>query len=77
MTTMPDKPFHLQETTENDIVLPAAEDDPSVDENESDKDRKEREKREKDDGIKRVKVGKIQLDPKIGMCRASLGKPKS
>nr|XP_019043873.1 hypothetical protein I302_07144 [Kwoniella bestiolae CBS 10118]OCF22803.1 hypothetical protein I302_07144 [Kwoniella bestiolae CBS 10118] len=67
MVTKQDKPYYLQEDDQEGeaLVLPAEEDDPSIPKDESKKDKKEREKREKEAGVRRVKVGKIELDPKI------------
>ncbi|WWC91963.1 uncharacterized protein L201_006916 [Kwoniella dendrophila CBS 6074] len=69
MVTKNDKPYHLQDDDDQgedeSIVLPAVEDDPSIPKDESKKDKKEREEREKKAGVKRVKVGKVEVDPNI------------
>ncbi|OCF44536.1 hypothetical protein I317_01608 [Kwoniella heveanensis CBS 569] len=66
MSSKAEKPFHLQEEEEgHTLVLPAEEDDPSIPENESSKDKAKREEAEKEAGVKRVKVGKVEIDPNL------------
>ncbi|WRT69975.1 uncharacterized protein IL334_006966 [Kwoniella shivajii] len=66
MVSHKNQPYHLQQDDDHDsVVLPAAEDDPTIPKDESKKDRKEREKMEEKAGVKRVKVGKIDVDPQI------------
>ncbi|OCF77518.1 hypothetical protein I204_01506 [Kwoniella mangroviensis CBS 8886] len=67
MVTKQDRPYYLQEDDQEGeaLVLPAEEDDPSIPKDESKKDKKAREKREKEAGVRRVKVGRVELDPSI------------
>ncbi len=60
------QPFHLQQTNEDEVILPAVEDDENVPKDETTEEREKREEEEKKAGVKRVKVGKIELDPDIG-----------
>ncbi|WVQ83693.1 hypothetical protein IAT38_005837 [Cryptococcus sp. DSM 104549] len=59
------KPFYLQESDSSQIILPAEEDDPSIPEDETRDEKKKREKAEKKAGVRRVKVGKVEVDPHI------------
>ncbi|WVN90029.1 uncharacterized protein L203_105261 [Cryptococcus depauperatus CBS 7841] len=60
-------PFYLQNESGSatQIILPAVEDDPTVSSSESAIERRKREKKEAKIGIKRVKVGKVEIDPNI------------
>jgi hypothetical protein len=60
------QPFQLQDNDDDEVVLPLAEDDVNIPKDESSHDRKQREKEEKKAGVKRVKLGKVELDPNIG-----------
>ncbi|KAK4687648.1 hypothetical protein P7C73_g2470, partial [Tremellales sp. Uapishka_1] len=77
MTSPSKQPYYLQETTETseEIILPAAEDDINVPNDETPKARKEREEEEKKAGVRRVKVGNVELDPKIDFADFSSSGP--
>ncbi|KAK8853459.1 hypothetical protein IAR55_004166 [Kwoniella newhampshirensis] len=70
-----DKPFYMQEEEDGVTVLPAEEDDPSIPEDESKKDKDERVDAEKKAGVRRVKVGKVEVDPNIDYANFSSDGP--
>jgi hypothetical protein len=63
-------PFHLQGDDNAAVILPAEEDDPTVPQNESREDSLKRKEEEKKAGIRRVKVGKVDLHPDLGESSA-------
>ncbi|WWC72266.1 uncharacterized protein I206_106228 [Kwoniella pini CBS 10737] len=72
-----EKPYYLQQDSEEEqgIVLPAEEDDPTIPPDESKKDKQERVEKEKQAGVRRVKVGKVEVDPNIDYANFSSDGP--